>query len=288
MVSSASMTLCIQHLATMTFVVMVEMYIMLYGPSYYSFDFADNHCIFLDSSPGWSKKKAISDEQYEWLEKDLIKAQGKRIFVISHIPPRDPRSNVTKNEIPNYVNKVESGESWAEQILDNYFENKNMEHSFQDPQEAERLEKLMSTYHVDTVYLSHIHSYFEYTKDGVRYLISGGAGAELLTQNSYYHYMIAKIDDRNNSIIMIELPLPINNYIPRYVVTVKLFASVMYEENPVAVGFVIAGFLMIILLLIIKIYLWKRKPLNTLGKWLIDIGKYAMKRFKELFGDRIE
>lgn len=260
-----------------------DTYTMLYGPAYYSFDFEDNHFIFLDSSRGWSEKKAISDEQYVWLEKDLIKAQGKKIFVISHIPPNDPRSGTTSNEIPNLVNEIKSGKSWLEQKLDNYFENKNMNHGFQDPLEAEKFENLMSSYHVDTVYLSHIHSYLEYTKGGVRYLISGGAGAELLSENSYYHYMIAKIGDVN-TVTMVELPSPANNYVTRYLATVKLFAKAMFEENPVSVVLIISGLVLLILVLSVKIYIWKKQPIDKLGKWLKDIGKYAVKRFKELFG----
>lgn len=261
-------------------------YTMLYGPGYYSFDFAGSHFVFLDSSPGWAEKRAISEEQYIWLEKDLVKAQGKRIFVITHIPPYDPRSDVTPNQIPNYVNEAKSGENWVEQKLDNYNENKGMNHGFQDPQEAARFEKLMSTYQVDTVYLSHIHSYMEYTKDGVRYLISGGAGAELLTKNSYYHYMIAKVGNANR-ITMIELPSPVNNYLARYAATTQLFASAMYEENPAAVVLVIIGVSLLTLILIIRIYLWKKQPLDTLWIWLSDTSKYAVKRFKELFSKKV-
>lgn len=260
-------------------------YTMLYGPAYYSFDFGDSHFVFLDSSPGWSGKRAISDEQYTWLEKDLKKSQGKHIFVITHIPPHDPRSGTKPNEILNLVNKVESGENWLEKRLSNYNENKDMDHGFQDPQETARFENIMSTYHVDTVYLSHIHSYLEYTKNGVRYLITGGAGAELLTENSYYHYMIAKFGNADR-ITTVELPSPTNNYISRYAATVGLFASAMYEENPVAVIFVIIGFVLLIFLIIIKIYISKKEPIDTLGSWLTDVGKYAVKRFKELFAKR--
>jgi hypothetical protein len=259
-------------------------YNMLYGPAYYSFDFTDSHFIFLDSSPGWAQKQAISDEQYAWLEKDLIKAQGKRIFVISHIPPQDPRANVTPNEIPNYQNQVNNGDSWAEKKLDNYVENMNMNHGFQDPKEAAKFETLMSTYHVDTVYLSHIHSYLEYTKDGVRYLVSGGAGAELLTENSYYHYMIAKIGDIKTT-TMVELPSPANNYISRYAATARLFTDAMYKENPVSVNLFIAGFVLLILLLVLKIYVRKKQRFDNLGKWLMDTFRYAGKHFKELFGN---
>lgn len=257
-------------------------YSMLYGPTHYSFDYAGSHFAFLDSSPGWAEKKAISDEQYAWLERDLKKAQGKNIFVVTHIPPHDPRSGVTKNEIPNYVNQAKSGESWVEQKLDNYYENKDMEHGFQDSEEAARFEALMSTYHVNTVYLSHIHSYMEYTKDGVRYLISGGAGAELLTENSYYHYMISGFEDPK-SVTMVELPSPANNYITRYGATIKLFSKAMYEENPIAVIFIVAGFVLFLILLLIKLYLWRSRPFNTLFRWLLDIVKYSVKRFKELF-----
>lgn len=257
-------------------------YTMLYGPSYYSFDFGDSHFIFLDSSPGWVHKQAISDEQYRWLEKDLIKAKGKRIFVITHIPPRDPRSGTKPNTIPNYINQAIGDKNWLEEKLNNYNENKDMEHGFQDPQEAAKFENLMSKYHVDTVYLSHIHSHFEYDKGGVHYLISGGAGAELLTKNSYYHYMITRIGDANR-ITMVELPSPVNRYIERYSATIRLFANAMYKENPVAVIFVVIGIILLILLLILKIYLWKKHFLDILWEWLNDTGKYAARRFKELF-----
>ncbi|KJS49201.1 MAG: phosphohydrolase, partial [Peptococcaceae bacterium BRH_c23] len=77
-----------------------EIYTQLFGPPYYSFDYLNNHYVFLDSSRGWKEKRAIPDEEYQWLETDLQHAQGKRIFVISHIPPTDPRSNITPNTYP--------------------------------------------------------------------------------------------------------------------------------------------------------------------------------------------
>jgi hypothetical protein len=260
-------------------------YTKLYGPAYYSFDFSDSHFIFLDSAPGWSEKQAISDEQYRWLEKDLIKAQGKLIFVITHIPPEDPRGAVTANEIPNYVNEVKSGQNWAEQKLNDYSSSKSMSHGFQDPQEAAKFEKLMSQYHVNTVYLSHIHSYLEYTKDGVRYLITGGAGAELLTTNSYYHYMISKIGNADTTTI-VELPSPVNHYLTRYAAAAQLFANALYTENPVSVVLIILGLALLVILLIMKLYLWKRQPIKTLWIWLRDIFSFAVKRFKVLFNKK--
>lgn len=259
-------------------------YTELYGPAYYSFDFQDSHFVFLDSSRGWAEAKSISDEQYAWLEHDLINAQGKKIFVISHIPPTDPRRGTTPNLIANYIDQTKKTGGWVEQKLDNYSVSKSMNHGFQDVLEAAKFEKLMSTYHVDTVYLSHIHSYLEYTKGGVRYLISGGAGAELLTENSYYHYMIAKIGDVK-TITMVELPSPKNNYLTRYSATIQLFAEALYKENPTSVILVISSLILLILMLMARFYLWKKRSIDTISRWLLDIGKYAVKRFKELFKD---
>jgi len=207
-----------------------ETYIKLYGPEYYSFDFGDNHFVFLDSSRGYAKIQAISDEQYTWLERDLQKAQGKRIYVISHVPPTDPRSGIKPNEIEAYTDVVKQEGGFVEQKLEAYSEDETIDHGFRDKQEAQKFENLMSQYKVTTVYVSHIHSYFDYTKDGVRYIISGGAGAELLTQNSYYHYLIAKAG-KTDTLTMVQLPSPANLLLQRYAATVTLFAQAMNIEN---------------------------------------------------------
>ena len=69
-------------------------------------------------------------------------------------------------------------------------------------------------------------------------------------------------------------------------ILLQLFAIAMDKENSVAVVLVITGLVLLLLLLIIKIYLWKKQPFNTLGRWLMDIGKYAVKHFKELFSEK--
>lgn len=262
-----------------------ETYTKLYGPNYYSFDFGNNHFAFLDSSPGWSQKQAISDEQYAWLKRDLKKSQGKRIYVISHIPPEDPRSGTTPNEIPYYTGKVNQGGGFFEQKLDQYSENESMNHGFQDKKEAERFESLITEYNVNMVYLSHIHSYFDYDKNGVRYIISGGAGAELLTKNSYYHYLIAKTDTRN-TLTMVQLPSPANVLLKRYITTASLFAEAMYMENTVAVIFFVIGLVLLALLLLLLLFIKLNHRLALLWLLIKDTGKYAVKRFKELFKEK--
>jgi hypothetical protein len=259
-----------------------ETYTKLYGPNYYSFDFGNNHFVFLDSSPGWSQKKAISDEQYAWLERDLKKAMGKQIYVITHVPPEDPRSGTKPNEINYYVDKVEQKNGFFERKLENYSESESMDHGFQDKKEAQKFEGIMTRYKVNTVYLSHIHSYFDYTKNGVRYIISGGAGAELLTRNSYYHYLIVRADTRN-SVTMVQLPSPANLLIKRYAATASLFAKAMYRENTAAVIFFIIGFVLLAVLLLLLISIKFNHRLSLLWILIKDTAKYIAKRYRELY-----
>ena len=259
-----------------------ETYIKLYGPEYYSFDYGNNHFVFLDSSRGYSEKQAISGEQYAWLERDLQKAQGKRIYVISHIPSTDPRSGILSNELEAYTDQVEKEGGFIEQKLEAYSENESIDHGFRDKQEAVRFESIMAKYKVSAVYLSHIHSYFDYAKDGVRYVISGGAGAELLTQNSYYHYLIAKAGS-SNTLTMVQLPSPNNLLLQRYFSTVSLFAQAMYRENSTAVVLFITGLVLLALLWLILLFTKHKKPLALFWALVRDTGKYISKKYEDLF-----
>ncbi len=259
-----------------------DTYIKLYGPEYYSFDFGDNHFVFLDSSRGYAEKQAIPEAQYAWLERDLQKAQGKRIYVISHVPPTDPRNDIKPNEIEAYTDKVKREGGAVEQKLEAYSEDESIDHGFRDKQEAQKFEKLMSQYKVIAVYLSHIHSYFDYKKDGVRYIISGGAGAELLTQNSYYHYLIAKAG-ATATLTMVQLPSPANLLLKRYGATASLFAEAMYKENRATVILFIAGLVLLVLLLLLLLFLKLEARLAVLLMLIKDTGRYIAKRYRELY-----
>lgn len=259
-----------------------DTYTMLYGPAYYSFDFGSNHFVFLDSSRGYAEKQAIPDEQYAWLEKDLQKAQGKRIFVISHVPPTDPRSGLKPNDIEAYTDAVKKQGGFVEQKLEAYSENETIDHGFRNPQEATRFESIMSQYHVAAVYLSHIHSYYDYTKNGVRYIISGGAGAELLTQNSYYHYLIAKAG-ASDTLTMIQLPSPANLMLQRYGAAVSLFAQAMYRENQLAVILLLVSLALLIIMVLLLLYLKLKDRLSIFWTLVKDTGKYFVKTHRERF-----
>jgi hypothetical protein len=259
-----------------------ETYQRLYGPEYYSFDFGSSHFVFLDSSRGYAQIQAIPEEQYAWLERDLQKAQGKRIFVISHVPPEDPRSGVKPNDAQAYTDKVKQEGGFIEQKLEAHSDEESMDHGFQSKQETERFENLMTVYKVDTVFLSHIHSYFDFNKNGVRYIISGGAGAELLTLNSYYHYLISKTSS-TGTLTMVQLPSPTNLLLKRYTAAVSLFAKAMYKENRAAVILFIAGFVLLLLLLLFLLAMRFNHGLSLFLLLMKDTGKYIAKRYRELY-----
>lgn len=261
-------------------------YTKLFGPPYYSFNYKNAHFVFLDSSRGWAEKTAIPEEQYVWLENDLKNAQGKMIFVFSHIPPRDPRTVKAPNIIPDVSD--EEKPSLIERLANNYNEYKSLNHGFPDSSEAAKLEGLMTKYKVNTVFASHIHSYLSYVKNDVRYVISGGAGAELLTTDSYYHYLRVKVTNNDTYLEAIELPSPTNRIQDRYLAAIQLFARAIYKEyRTIVLGIII--FVIAVLLWI----LWNtrnrwRKHINLWAKLIVDIFRFSVKKYKELKKEYID
>ncbi len=261
------------------------LYTKLYGPAYYSFDFGNNHFIFLDSSRGYAEEQAITEEQYTWLESDLQKSSGKDIFVVSHIPATDPRPNLEPNDIQTYINQANQTGGNIESVLDTYADNMIYAHGFRTTAEAERFETLMTTYNVDTVYESHIHSYLDFTKDGVRYVISGGGGAELLSTDSFYHYLVAKVT-APDTLTLVELPSPPNVQWVRYTTTIALFAEAMFVENKLSVIFFLAAFFLMITLIIIHIYLKARRRMTPFWSALKGAGAFFIKDYRSRRKDK--
>jgi hypothetical protein len=143
----------------------------LLAPDYYSFSFGNSHFIVLDSSSG-----GLGDVQFRWLEENLNKASaaGKNIFVFSHVPPFDP---------------------W-----------RGRNRAFSNPNEQETFFDLMKRYRVTRVYASHIHSYFSGKRDGVTYVITGGAGAPLVSTKDFFHYVEVTVDGNKVTEKVVKIP----------------------------------------------------------------------------------
>nr|KXH72712.1 MAG: hypothetical protein AM325_01425 [Candidatus Thorarchaeota archaeon SMTZ1-45] len=132
-----------------------ERYIQHFGSSTYSFDLGPAHFTVFNTSTG-----DVSEAEMTWLENDLSQSSSETKFVFTHIPPFDPRIN--------------------------------QDHGILNITTAERLTLLFETHGVNTVFTGHIHMYNQSMKNGVRYVITGGAGASLYAseeEGGIYHFV---------------------------------------------------------------------------------------------------
>ncbi len=130
-----------------------------FGSANYSFDVGNVHMTVFDTSEG-----DVSSDQMEWLESDLQGSNADFKVVFTHIPLFDPRT----------------GEN----------------HILLNTTTSEYLKNLFSESGVDTVFTGHIHMYNVTFFQGVRYVITGGAGASLAAsegEGGFYHYIHATL-----------------------------------------------------------------------------------------------
>lgn len=145
-----------------------------FGPSYYSFDYENAHFIVLDNAFSASFDKA----QYNWLLKDLESNKKIHAFVFMHKPNFD------------------STEFYPDHLMDSRRMN-------------ELLIKTFSKFKVDYVFAGHIHGYGKAERNGVVYVITGGAGAPLYIPyyaGGFYHYVKITVDgdDITDEVVKLE------------------------------------------------------------------------------------
>ncbi|TFG31811.1 hypothetical protein EU527_11520 [Candidatus Thorarchaeota archaeon] len=151
-----------------------ELYTEYFGSSTYSFNLGPAHFSIFNSSAG-----DVTEIEISWLERDLSESNAEYKFVFTHIPPFDPR--------PEH------------------------DHSLLNATTSSRLMALFELKRVDVVFTGHIHMYNESIVNGVRYVITGGAGASLYADEEaggIYHYMDVTLDDSGLSIepVLLEAP----------------------------------------------------------------------------------
>lgn len=133
-----------------------------FGALDYHFDFRGFRFIMLDTS-----RYRVSPEQLAWLE-SLLKTPLRKI-VSTHIPPeqivRPPLVKIGKAFLKN------GGEEFT---------------------------KLMTRYKVERVYLGHLHGFGVVDHEGVRYILSAGAGSPFYpwqrVHRKFHHFILAEAD----------------------------------------------------------------------------------------------
>jgi len=155
-----------------------------FGSSTYSFDLGPAHFTVFNTS-----SSDVSFQEFSWLEQDLTQTEAEFRFVFTHIPPFDPRT----------------GEN----------------HSLINSTTSTQLMSLFEAHDVDVVFTGHIHMYNETVVNGVRYVITGGAGASLYADEDsggIYHYMNVILNESGLTIEPVLLDTPA---LPRDVVAVR-------------------------------------------------------------------
>ncbi|MDH3975826.1 MAG: hypothetical protein OEV42_16255 [Deltaproteobacteria bacterium] len=182
-----------------------------FGATYYSFDYKKAHFIILDNGDG-----RISEEQFLWLEKDLMQNKAVNTFVFMHLPPFDPRPGR-----PGLM-KV-AGQN-------------------------QRLSSLFEKYHVSIVFTSGIHSYFKEEVKGVTYIVTGGGGSELASTDSFYNYLIVEVTGDKVKDKLIKLTAPPVSWYSTLFYKVKVYVKNSFQTHPVK-----SFFLSIVLLIILSV-----------------------------------
>jgi len=174
-------------------------YFDIFGNFYYSFSYNNSLFIVLDDA----NQKNIDSQQMAFLESEL-KKDFRNKFVFLHVPPFDPRAYIV------YLGA-----------------NRTAEHSLSDKENAQKFVDLVSRYNVTTVFASHIHGYFNETLKNVPYIITGGAGGEILPsdpEHYFYHYIKFCVDGNKTNYEIVKFPSPSPNTLSRLIHSAWLYS----------------------------------------------------------------
>jgi hypothetical protein len=161
-------------------------YYKIFGPFYYSFIIGDSYFIILDDANG----KGLDPWQMEWLKNELEKSRKYRYrFVFMHIPLFSPEKRLKKSN------------------------------ALRDLNSARELNNLFDRYNVTMIFASHIHAYYRGVWGKTPYIITGGAGAELVGANplhDFYHYVKVSVSLNGIRYELIKLKSPPLRLIDRW------------------------------------------------------------------------
>ena len=139
---------------------------------YYSFTHGRDLFVVLDSSLA-GHSHLVDGEQFAWLAKTLDPARYEHQFVFVHEPLF-----------------LWKGASHYGDSLDKY------------PEARDKLHQLFVAKRVTAVFAGHEHTFQRMTKDGVPYIITGGAGAPLYS--GYNHFIVVDVNGPRIALAVID------------------------------------------------------------------------------------
>jgi len=143
----------------------------IYGADKFSFDFMNCRIVGVNNSG----PDGLTEDVFRYLEQELAKPGAGNKFVIMHKPAAFMEEKRTKaGKEPKYRGFTERMELFSQ---------------------------LMKKEGVQSVFFGHDHGFAARNRDGVRYYITGGAGAELYTDfkwlDPFHHYIVVHVDPDN-------------------------------------------------------------------------------------------
>ena len=150
---------------------------MLYGADRFSFDTAGSRFVGINNT----RDDSLAESDMRYLRQELSKPGVKNKFVIMHIPAAF----------------VERGEKREEGGYRGFTRN------------ADAFHELMMQQRVQGVFFGHDHGFTARTRDGVQYIITGGAGAgihyNLDWLGKFYHYVLVQTSAEGVKIELVRL-----------------------------------------------------------------------------------
>lgn len=149
----------------------------IYGDERFSFDFADSRFVGVNNSGN----DPLRDSDLQYLDRELSKPGVKNKFVLMHIPA---------------IFAEQGGKGEKEKY-------RGFTHN------ADAFHKLMVQQHAQAAFFGHDHGFAARTIDGVRYVITGGAGAGLHSNmdwvEKFYHYMVVHVSVEGVNLELVRL-----------------------------------------------------------------------------------
>jgi len=144
-----------------------SLYREMCGSTSFAFDYGPARFIGLDTE---SHESRLGAEQFGWLKRQLAACGDRQVFVMLHRPLFPADGGVGSS-------------------LDVY------------PAERDELHRLFSQYSrvIEAVFLGHEHCYHYEERDGVRYYITGGAGANLYEPpelGGFHHFLLVHVSPK--------------------------------------------------------------------------------------------
>jgi len=191
-------------------------YFNIFGGFYYSFTVGQSYFIVLDDA----SEKNLDDWQMQWLTNELTRSATYLYrFVFMHVPLYDNGAG-------------------------------GSEHGLKDQQFAHRLNDLFDASGVTMLFTSHIHEYDRGTWGRTPYVITGGAGAELLGSDPahyFYHYMKVHVSDSGVSYDVVHLKTPTGFDRLVHDAWLYIYSFIVIDYNDI-IAYVLGAYLVLFLL----------------------------------------